>query len=82
MSTCLERALVALMCSRSTYQIAGCPLDLTPKQQNLAHLWLLFDAGEDIESSIHIGMLKAYLGPGQKLRAQAELQSSCFSLAF
>lgn len=35
------------MCSLSTSQIAGCPLALTAEQQNLAHLWLQFDADED-----------------------------------
>lgn len=47
MSTCSGGALAALMCSLSTSQIAGCPLALTAEQQNLAHLWLQFDADED-----------------------------------
>lgn len=67
-----QGALATLLCSLSTYQIAECPSISHPNNKT----WPTFDYYlmlMKIESSIHMEMLKAYLGPGQKLRAQAVL---------
>lgn len=58
----------------SVHWIAGCPLRLTPEICLAFSYYLML---VNMESSIHIAMLKAYLKAGQKHRAQAVL--TCLS---